>query len=160
MGKLAVPDQVSGFEVRPFLRQFFDGITAITQDAGLAVDERDAALAQSRVIECRVVAQRPEVFRVLLNLAEVHRSDGPVLYGDFAGFSRAVVGDGERLAAHADGLFGGDARLLLHRVHGTCPRSAPRPGPHYPPLYTIPAPVGRLLHPSVSNTPKQHRPPS
>ena len=100
-GQFAVQDQISGFEVGAALGQFLDGIAAVAQDAGVAVNKGDFASAQRRVVERRVVAHHAELVRFHLDLAKIERADRVVGDRHFVGFARAVIGDGERVPAHA-----------------------------------------------------------
>ena len=93
-GQLAVQNQIGGFEIGAFLGQFLDGIAAVSQDAFVAVDERDLALTQGRVVEGRVVAHHPELVGFHLDLAQIDGADRVVLDRNFVGFSRAVIGNG------------------------------------------------------------------
>jgi hypothetical protein len=47
--KVAVKQQIGGFGIRAFLREFLDRITAVLKNALVAVNERDPAGAGGRV---------------------------------------------------------------------------------------------------------------
>jgi hypothetical protein len=96
-GKFAVQEKVSGFEIRAFFGEIFDGITAVAEDSGVAVNVGDPADAGRGVIVGRVVAHHAEIGGSDLDLAKVHGPDGIVGNGNLVGFAGAVVGDGERL---------------------------------------------------------------
>ena len=93
-GQLAMQNQISRFEVGAFLGQFLDRIAAVSQDAFVAVDERDLALTQGRIVEGRVVAHHPELIGFHFDLAQIGGVDRVVLDRNFVGFSRAVIGNG------------------------------------------------------------------
>ena len=59
------------------LGQLLDRIAAVAQDALVAVDERDRALARRGVHERRVVAQQAEVVGIHLDLPQVHARGRP-----------------------------------------------------------------------------------
>ena len=89
----------------------------------LAVDVGDRAAARRGVREGRVVGHQAEVVLVDLDLAEVHRPDGPVGDRDLVGLAGAVVRDRE-------GVLGGGyatavlpLRLLVG--HRASPRARP-----------------------------------
>src|SRR4029077_8095908 len=82
-GKLALKEKISGFEISAFFGEFFDGVTAVAEDALVAVNVRDAADAGGGVVEGGVVAHHAKIGRVNLDLAEVHGADGAVGDGDF-----------------------------------------------------------------------------
>ena len=63
VGQLAEQDQVGGLEEVAVLGQLLDRVAAIEQDALVAVDVGDPALARRRVHERRVVGHHPEVVR-------------------------------------------------------------------------------------------------
>src|ERR1700737_2905240 len=103
-GQFAMQEQIRGFQVGAFFREVFDGITAITQDAGVAIDVCDLADAGGGVIEGRVVAHHAKIFGVNPDLAEVGGTDGAVRDGELVGFAGAIVGDGERFAGRGRAL--------------------------------------------------------
>ena len=119
-GQLAVQDQVGRFEVGAVLGQLLDGIAAVAQDALVAVDVGDLALAQRGVVERRIVAHHPEVVRFHFDLAQIERADRVVGDRHFVGLARAVVGDGERVPAHAIGLSAAGLRRRFNWIH--CPK--------------------------------------
>ena len=92
--QLALDDQVGGLEIRALLGQLLDRIAAVTQDALVAVDVRDTALARSRVGERRIVGHQAEIVGTRLDLSQVHRSDRAELDGNLVLLPRAVIGDG------------------------------------------------------------------
>src|SRR4029077_2130002 len=60
-GKVAVKNQVGGFEIGALLRQLLDGISAIAQDAFVAVNEGDAADAGRGVQKGGIVAHQAKI---------------------------------------------------------------------------------------------------
>src|SRR5438067_514853 len=96
--QFAVQEQIRGLQISAFFREIFNGIAAITQDAGVAIDIRYFADARSGVIERRIVAHHAKIFGVHFDLAEVGGADGVVRDGNLVGFARAIVRDGERFA--------------------------------------------------------------
>src|SRR6266851_8049073 len=116
-GQLAAQDQVGSLQVIALLGQLLDWIAAVAQDAGVAINESDAALAQRRIIERRVVTYQAEITPVGLDLAQVQGADGAIFDGEFVLLARAVVGYAERLPARARGLIGGDRWCWLRRIH-------------------------------------------
>src|SRR5437762_4685690 len=102
--QFAMKEQVSGFQIRAFLREILDGIAAVTQNAGVAINKSDSADARSRVVERRVVTHHPEFFGIDFDLAEVGGPDGAVGDRDFVGFSGAIVSDGECFAGRGSAI--------------------------------------------------------
>src|SRR6266566_531247 len=97
-GQFTMQEQIRGFQIGAFFREVFDGIAAVTQDAGVAIDVGNLADAGGGVVEGRVIAHHPEFFGVDFDLAEVGGTDGIVRDGDLVGFAGAVVDDGKRFA--------------------------------------------------------------
>jgi hypothetical protein len=95
--ELAEEKQVRGFEKVAVLRQLFDRIAAVEQDALVAVDERDPAAARRRVHERGIVGHQAEVVRRHLDLPQVCRPDRPILDWHFVLLAGAVVGDRQRI---------------------------------------------------------------
>src|SRR5579859_1892490 len=106
-GKFAVEKKIGGFEIGAFFGKLFDGITAIAEDAFVAVDVRNAADAGSGVVEGRVVTHHAEIVGVNLDLAKVHGADGAVGDGNLVRLAGAIVGDGDGFAGSggARGFF-------------------------------------------------------
>jgi hypothetical protein len=63
--QLAVDDQVGRLDEGRVLRQLLDRVAAVTEDAGVAVDEGDAAGARPGVAEAVVVRDVPRLARRL-----------------------------------------------------------------------------------------------
>ena len=57
VGQLAVAQQVGDFEVVRVLGELFDRVAAVAQDAGVAVELGDRALASGGAHEARVVEE-------------------------------------------------------------------------------------------------------
>jgi hypothetical protein len=68
--------QPCDFEEARLLGQLLDGITAIAQDALVAIDESDCRPARRGVHERRVVTHDPEVFGLDLDLLQVGSANG------------------------------------------------------------------------------------
>ena len=93
-GKFAVQQQVSDFQKSAVLGQLLDGIAAIPQDAGVAVQVGDGAVAGRGVHEGRIVGHQAEILRPRLDLAQVHGAHGAVGNRNGIGLVGPVVGDG------------------------------------------------------------------
>ena len=117
-------EQIRGFQIGAFFRQVFDGIAAITEDAGVAIDVRNPADARSGVVERRVVAHQAKIFWIHFNLAEVGGADGVVRDGDFVGLPSTIVDDGEGLAGRGGALFLSRCRCGEWGVHSNSSNSA------------------------------------
>ena len=117
VGQLAVEQQVGDLEVGALLGELLDRVAAVAQDALVAVDEGDGDSARRGVHERRVVGHQPEVVVVDLDLAQVHRADGPVRDGDLVGLAGSVVGDGQAGVGAAGGRRG--IGLLAAHVTGS-----------------------------------------
>ncbi len=98
-GQLAVKNQVGGLEIRAFLRELFDRISAIAQNSLVAVDVSDLAGARRRVCERRIVAHHAEIGFVHFDLAQIDRANRVVLDGNFVLAAGAIVGNGQRVPA-------------------------------------------------------------
>ena len=92
-GQLAEQQQVGDLQESAMLGQHFDGIAAVAQDAAIAIDVGDRALAGSRVHEGRVIGHEPEIVGAGLDLPQIHGADGAILNGQGIALSGAVVGD-------------------------------------------------------------------
>src|SRR6266853_3478085 len=116
--QFAMQEQIRGFQIGAFFREVFYWVTAITQDAGVAIDEGDFADAGCGVVEGRVVAHHAKFCGVNFDLAEVGGTDGVVGDGNLVRFAGAIVGDGERLAGRAGAFLLSRRRCGEWRVHG------------------------------------------
>ena len=105
--QLAEDQQVRHLEIARVLAELLDRDPAVLEDALLAVDERDRRAARRGVRERRVVGHEAEVVVGDLDLAEVHRPDGPVRDLHLVGLAGAAVGDGQRV-----GVSGRDVAVL------------------------------------------------
>jgi hypothetical protein len=116
-GQVAVDEQVGDLEVRGLLGELLDGIAAVLEDPGVAVDVRDRRATRRGVRVRRVVGHHAEVVVVDLDLAEVHGTDGPVRDLDLVRLARPVVGDGQRVGALLGyAVAAGRPGLSAHRV--------------------------------------------
>ncbi len=97
-------EQIRRFEVGAFFGEVFDGVAAVAQDAGVAIDKSNFADAGRGVIEGGVITHHAEFVGVHFDLAEVHGADGAVGYGDFVGLAGAIVRDGEGFARGSGSL--------------------------------------------------------
>ena len=61
VGKFTVQQQVGDFEIGALFGQLINGITAIFENALVAVDERDATLAGGGIHERRIVGHQTKV---------------------------------------------------------------------------------------------------
>mmetsp|Transcript_34874 Transcript_34874/g.85402 ORF Transcript_34874/g.85402 Transcript_34874/m.85402 type:complete len:212 (-) Transcript_34874:273-908(-) len=115
VGQVAVDGGEGRLEVRGLLSQLFDGVSAVAQDAGVAVDVRDLGLARRRVHVTRVVHLEPHAVAARLDgLDGVAVDEAALMHGHLVLLARAVVEDG-KLAGAAAGL-GAD---LAVRVGGS-----------------------------------------
>src|ERR1700687_2750748 len=117
IGQLTIQNQIGRLEVRAFLRQLLDGISAIPQDAFIAVDVSDLALAQGCIAEGRVVAHHTEVIRLYFYLAQVDRPDRVMGNWKFVAFSRPVIGNGDGVPRHGSGPLGNSRRFRFNWIH-------------------------------------------
>src|SRR5262249_43437417 len=116
-GQFTVQKQVSRLKVGRFLGEFLDRVTAVAQNTLVAVDESDAADAGSGVVVSGVVADHPEIVGVYLNLPQVHGLDGVVGDGKLVGLARAIVNDGQGVAARGFRFGSLSLRSRSSRVH-------------------------------------------
>ena len=98
--QLAVQQKVSHLQKRALFRQFFDRIPAVPQDSAIAIDISNAAPAGCGIQKSRIIRHDSKIFRILLDLTEIHRADGAVGNRRFVGFSGALVRYGKNLLAH------------------------------------------------------------
>ncbi len=117
IGQLSVQNQKGRLEIRAFLGQLLDGISAVSQDAFVAVNVRDLALAQGRIAEGRVIAHHSEVIRLYFNLAKVDRVDRVIGNWKFIGLSRPVIGNGDRVPRHGGSPLGSSRRFRFDWIH-------------------------------------------
>src|SRR5690348_5364230 len=119
-GKFAKNNQIGGFEIAASLGQFLNGVSAIAENTLIAVNEGDLALAEGRIIEGGIVAHHAEVVLIQLDLAEVESANRIFRDGYFVGFTGTIVGDGERVPAHAIGLSNGRLGCGFDWIHVLC----------------------------------------
>ena len=81
VGQFADQEQVGDFQESAVLRQFLDRIAAVAQNAAVAIDVRDGALAGCGIHKCRVVSHQAEIIRTGLDLPQIHRADRSLLHG-------------------------------------------------------------------------------
>ena len=106
VGQLALDDQVGDLEVVALLGQFLDRIAAVAQDALVAVDVGDAALARGGVGEGRVVGHQAEVVGAGLDLAQIGGANHVALLDrNLVLLAGAIVGDGQRVLCHRRSPF-------------------------------------------------------
>ena len=113
--QLAEDQEVGDLEVGRVLAELLDRDAAVLEDPRLAVDVGDRGAAGRGVGEGRVIAHQPEVVVRDLDLAQVHRPDGPVVDLDLVALAGAVVGDAEGVAAGSAVL----RRVRLRLLPGT-----------------------------------------
>ena len=101
--QFAVQQQIRGFQVRALLRQLFDGIAAIPQNALVAVDVADAAAAGGGVDEGRIVGDQAEILGTGPDLAQVGGANRTVVDRDLGGAAGAVVGQRQRVRHRVEG---------------------------------------------------------
>jgi hypothetical protein len=95
------------------LGELFDRVAAVAQDAAIAVDERDRALARRGVHEGGIVRHQPELVGRGLDLAKVHRTRGSITFD-------AALNDLDRIILAGAGVFDVECsrRLELPRRRG------------------------------------------
>ena len=93
--QVAEEQQVSNLEKRAVLRQYFNGVAAILENAALSVDIGNAAAARRRIDVGRVVHHEPKVIIAGPHLTHVHRPDRPVLDGQRIGAAGAIIRNSE-----------------------------------------------------------------
>jgi len=98
--EFAMQQQVRDLKKSAALGQNFNGISAIAQDALVAVNVGDGTLARRRVHESRIVGHQPKIVGVGLDLPQVHGPDGAVFDRDAVGLAGAIVGDGKCVLCH------------------------------------------------------------
>jgi hypothetical protein len=101
VGQLTVDQQVRGLEKARALGELLDRIAAVVQDALVAIDVRDAAAARRGVHERRVIGHQPEVVDRDLDLPQVGRAYRAVADRQLVTLAGTVVGDRQRVFAHA-----------------------------------------------------------
>ena len=92
-GQFAVEQKIGDLEEGAMLGQNFDGIAAITQDAFVAIDEGDGAVAGRGIHEGRVVGHEAEVVGAGFNFAQIHGADRAILNGQGVVLPSAIVGN-------------------------------------------------------------------
>jgi hypothetical protein len=122
VGRLAEDDQVRRLEVVRALSQLLDGVSAVLEDALVAVDVGNRAATRGRVHERRVVGDEAEVLRARLDLLEIAGANRAVLDRQLVLFARAVIGNGERIG-HRSGF------RCVRRFAVSCDRHGPGPDP-------------------------------
>ena len=95
--ELAEQDEIGRLQEVAFLGQLFDRIAAIEEDAFVAVDVGNRAVAVGGVHERRVVRHEPEVVGACLDLAEIHRANRAVLNRQLVLLPGPVVDDCQRV---------------------------------------------------------------
>ena len=113
-GQLAVEKEVGDLQECAILGQLLDGISAIAQDAFVAVDEGDGALARRRIQEGRIVGHHAEVFGSGLDLAQIHGSDGAFIKGEIVGGAGAPVHDVKDFFLH---FLSPGVAVAAHKFH-------------------------------------------
>ena len=107
VGQLAVQQEVGDLEVRRVLGELLDGIAAVAQDAGVAVEVGDLRLARRRRQVGRVVHEQGRV-----ELAERRAGEHAVGDRDRHGLAGAVVGDRDGVGHRVPFVAHGTARDL------------------------------------------------
>ena len=92
-GQLAVDQQVRALEVGGLLGELIDRVTAVAQDALVAVDVGDGGATGRRVHERGVVSHQPEVTVFDVDLLEIERLDRVFGHRHLVGLAGAVVGN-------------------------------------------------------------------
>jgi len=95
-----VQQEISNFEIVALFCKLIDWITAIFEDALVAINERNSALARGGVHEGGIVGHQAKIVVADLNLTKVHRPDRTVFDLNLVLLTRAIVCDAERVSAH------------------------------------------------------------
>ena len=123
VGQLAVQQEIGDLQVRRVLGELLDGIAAVAQDAGIAVEVGDLRLARRRRQVRRVVHEQRRV-----EIAQRRAGEHPVGDRHRHGLARAVVGDrdgvGHRVPFVAHGTLRGNVSA---DPQGQVERGAARP---------------------------------
>src|ERR1019366_398897 len=117
--KLAVTEQPRDLEEIRLPRELVDRVSAVPQDALVAVDERDRTSARRGVHERRIVSHQSEVTGLDLDLLQVRRANGVVSDWDRVGLAGAGILDLE-VVAYGGSCFPDDGSFLRTR-HGSFP---------------------------------------
>jgi hypothetical protein len=115
--QLAVDEQVGDLQVARLLGELFNGVSAVFEDALVAVDEGDCRATRRRRHVGGVVGHEAEVVVRGLDLAQLGGADRVVLDGDLVLLSGPVVGDGEGVGR--GGYSAAVRRLLGLGAHST-----------------------------------------
>src|SRR5258706_6412818 len=91
--QFAVENQIGGFKISTFFSDLLDRIPTIAQNAFIAVDIGDSALARGGIHKARVVADDTIVL-TNLDLEQIRRLDRAVFDRNLVLFASPVVGYG------------------------------------------------------------------
>ena len=126
VGQLALDDQVRSLEIVALLGELFDRISAIAQDALVAVDIGDAAAARRGVGEGRVVRHQAEVVLADFDFAQIGGANHVAFFDRHLVFlAGPVVGDAERVISHRSHLDWLIASAF--NINTVCGNLCPRP---------------------------------
>src|SRR2546422_6135592 len=78
----------------------FDGIAAVAQDTGVAIDIRDSADTGSGVVERRVVAHQPEFLGIDRKSTRLNSSHGYISYAVFCLKKKKSITCSQRVRSH------------------------------------------------------------
>src|ERR1700719_3783002 len=98
-------EKIGSFEIGAFFGEVLDGIPAVAQDPGVAVDESNFADAGSGVVKGRIVTHHAEIGGVNFDLAQIGGADRVIDDGNLVIFAGAIVGDGQRFAGYSGTLW-------------------------------------------------------
>ena len=127
-GQLTVDEQPGNLDERAAVGELLDGVSAVTEHAGITVEERDRAAARRGVHERRVVGHQAEVIIRDLDVAKFRGTDRAIGDRDLVGLAGPVIRDAERavlgLCRHSTPFLHRDFRGAM------CPTGCrTRPGP-------------------------------
>src|SRR6202041_1352770 len=93
--QLSIQQQVSSFDVGASLREFFDRISAVAQNALVPINESDFALTGSPLSERRAVTHQTKIAGLHLYRAQIDPSNRVVLNRNFDLLPASIVGYGK-----------------------------------------------------------------
>ncbi len=117
--EFALEQQIGHLQKRGLLRQCLNGIPAVIENPGLAVDEGDGTFARRGVHERGIVRHQAKIGGVGLDLTQVHRANRAVFHGHLVGLLGAIVGDRQAILRHGAWLCAAPARGQAQPTEGS-----------------------------------------
>ena len=100
LGEFSEDKQVRGFQEITSESEIRNRVSPVFQNPLFTVDERDPALAGSRVLESRIVGHESEIIVLDLDLTQVHGIDRIVVEVDFVCSAGSIVGNCQSVLRH------------------------------------------------------------